>query len=186
MPSNQEVINEISTLVDDASLIIELQIGTAVDKTTIDLANLIRTMRMSGATDMAIRAVLLTDLTSGGRIFGAFKNQFKATADYGVGKMAQLGSVYELDSQGLKVFKWQSAGKNICPDCQDRHGQEYSWEEWELIGLPKSGFSVCGAYCNCDLVPTGQWQKDPLKIPLEGEGIKRGQKRKSPLTQTRG
>ena len=175
MASRQEILDDDNVnLIDEALQVI---VANGVQKTITDLETLISTMRASGASDEAIRQVLMQDLDNGGRIFGAFKNQFKATADLGIGKMSQLGSVYELDKRGLKEYKWQSAGKNICPDCKSRHGQTGSWDEWALFGLPKSGFSVCGAYCNCDLVPTGEWQKDPLKIPLEGEGINRRQSR---------
>jgi len=186
VPTDQEVATRMAYLVDEASMTIQILIDQAVDKAVVDIESLVATMKRSGASDDAIRHVLLNDLESGGRIFGSFKNQFKATADYGIGKMSHIGSVHEMGSAGLRIFKWQSAGKNICPDCKGRHGQEMSYEEWSLFGLPKSGFSVCGSYCNCDLVPTGQWQKDPLKIPLEGEGMKRRQVKSSPLTQTRG
>ena len=177
MASNEQVIDELCEFVIEVNLTIQLMINQAVEKTIIDLETLIQQMKLSGASDDAIREVLMQDLKTGGKIFGTFKNQFKATADLGIGKMSQLGSVYELDKRGLKEYKWQRAGKNICPDCKSRHGQTGSWDEWALFGLPKSGFSVCGAYCNCDLVPTGEWQKDPLKIPLEGEGINRRQSR---------
>jgi hypothetical protein len=149
---------------EDANLIINIQITGAVGKTVADLETLIGTMRASGATDKAIREVLLSDLNSGGRIFGAFRNQFKSIGEFAVGRLSQYGSYYEMVTAGVKEFKWQSAGKNICPDCKARHGQTGSWEEFEMMGLPKSGFSVCGGYCNCDLVTTGNWVKDPIKV----------------------
>ena len=41
----------------------------------------------------------------------------------------------------------------ICGDCTARIGQVKSWEEWESLGLPASGFSVCKEFCYCQLVP---------------------------------
>ena len=166
MANNEQALEEIGDNVDSANMVIGLQISSTVNQTITSLETLIETMRASGASDDAIRAVLLNDLNNGGRIFGAFKNQFKSTADFAIGRMSTYGIKYEYDRKGVDEVRWQAVGKNICPDCQSRHGRVASWEEWELAGLPQSGFSVCGLHCNCDLVPTGKWIKNPLKVPI--------------------
>ena len=93
MASNEQVIDELGEFVIEVNLTIQLMINQAVEKTIIDLETLIQQMKLSGASDDAIREVLMQDLKTGGKIFGTFKNQFKATADLGIGKMSQLGSV---------------------------------------------------------------------------------------------
>jgi len=166
LPSNQEALESISDQVEKANLVIAIQIQNGVGRTVMDIETLIATLRASGATDDAIREVLLNDLENGGRIFGGLKNHFKTTAEFGIGRMSTYGSKYEYDQKGVQQFKWQSVGTNICPDCLIRHGRLASWDEWEFAGLPQSGFSVCGLHCNCDLVPTDQWVKDPMKVPI--------------------
>ena len=169
MPSDNEALDQLGRELSQAELVISLQIANGVNKTAMDLETLITTMRASGASDDAILEVLENDLKNSGRIFGAFKNHFKTTAEFGVGRMATYGSKYELERRGVQQFKWQAVGKNICPDCLDRHGRLASWEEWEFAGLPQSGFSVCGLHCNCDLVPTDQWVENPMRVPIETE-----------------
>ena len=152
--ADAEVI-EISQNIDKASMIINIQMSSAVDKTVIDIKTLINQMRQSGATDDVIREVLQRDLQSGGRIFGGLRSQFRATGDFAVSQMSNIGSAYEMSSQGLTEFQWQTAGNKICDDCKGRSGDTKSWEEWETVGLPATGWSVCGSHCKCTLVPTG-------------------------------
>ena len=50
-------------------------------------------------------------------------------------------------------MQWVSVGSpRICVDCQDRIGEVRTWNEWEALGLPASGFSVCKEFCYCQLV----------------------------------
>jgi len=153
-------------IVNTAEQIIKMQIQGTTAKTVIDLETLINTMRASGASDKVIREVLQHDLRTGGRIFGAFKNQFKATGSFAVGKMGSYGTLLEMEKRGLQEFKWQAVGKNICPDCNARHGTTGTMETFQMMGMPKSGFSVCGSHCNCELVPTGEWVSNPIKVPI--------------------
>ena len=164
MSKKDDSVSKVTANIDEANMVLSLQLDKTVAHTAINLETLIDTMRATGASDKAIREVLLNDLNNGGRIFGQFKNQFKAIGEFGIGNMAMgcIGSILG----GNKMLKWQAVGKNICPDCERRHGQVGTHEEWKLAGLPQSGFSVCGMHCKCTLVDTGKWQKDPLKIPL--------------------
>jgi len=169
VPDLDDAINSADEGLASAELFISLGIRKAVGTTTIDLETFILQMRSQGASSQTIKNLLLQDLETGGRIFGAFKNQFKATADYSVGSMANVGSVFEMQTSGVKDFYWQTSGNNICDDCLDRSGMTESYEYWKLAGLPKSGFSVCGSYCNCDLVPVGKGG-DPIKSTTQARG----------------
>ena len=146
---------EISENIDKATMVIEIQLAGAIQKTVVDLETLIAQLRASGATDDAIRQVLLNDLETGGRIFGGLRSQFKATGDYAVASMSNIGSAYEMAQEGLTEFQWQTAGNRICDDCKGRSGDIRTWQEWETVGLPASGWSVCGSHCKCSLVPSG-------------------------------
>ena len=54
---------------------------------------------------------------------------------------------------GARMYRWRTNSSNTCPDCAARNGRVQSWKTWELVGMPKSGFSVCGANCKCSLEP---------------------------------
>ena len=146
---------EISENIDKATMVIQIQLAGAVQKTVVDIETLIAQLRASGATDDAIREVLRNDLANGGRIFGGLRSQFRATGAYGVGTMSNVGSAYEMAQEGITEFQWQTAGNRICDDCKSRSGDIRTWQEWETVGLPASGWSVCGSHCKCSLVPSG-------------------------------
>ena len=153
--AEEQRLLDISEHIDKATMIISIQMDSAVNKTVVDIQTLISQMRASGATDDVIREVLQRDLETGGRIFGGLRSQFKATGDFAVSQMSNIGSAYEMTTEGLREFQWQTAGTNICNDCKGRSGDIKSWEEWETVGLPATGWSVCGSHCKCTLVPSG-------------------------------
>ena len=64
-----------------------------------------------------------------------------------------------LEEAGVEEWQWQTAGVNVCPDCKPRNGDVRTLDQWRLVGLPKSGFSVCGHSCQCTLVPAGKGRK---------------------------
>lgn len=134
-------------------IVLSTQIETTAAQTTLTLRQLIQTMRASGATDDAIREILLTDLETGGRIFGEFRNKIKAGVKNGVQYANRAGSREVYDEAGVKEFEWVAiADDRICDDCAERDGRKETWEFWETIGLPQSGFSVCTDNCRCELV----------------------------------
>jgi|TARA_B100000579_G_C22564620_1_gene726038 SPP1 gp7 family putative phage head morphogenesis protein len=151
-------MDELADFLNEASLVITFEIESAVAKTVIDLETLIKRMKATGASNEAIKQVLLNDLNTGGRIFGTFKNQFRATSDFAVGRMSTYGQLYEYGKKGIKEYRWYAYNVDkACPDCQERHGQILPYNEWEQFGVPRSGFSVCGLYCKCELLPVESW-----------------------------
>ena len=107
----------------------------------------------SGISDREIGRILASDLENGGRIFGSFRNSVKRGIVSGIMQGPRVGQ-NRIYGDSLKM-KWVSVGSpNICPDCERRIGRIESWNVWESIGLPASGFSVCKGYCYCQLIPT--------------------------------
>lgn len=52
------------------------------------------------------------------------------------------------------MFAWiTSGGDNVCPSCEPRHGKVKTMAQWRALGLPGSHALLCGAECNCQLVP---------------------------------
>ena len=110
-------------------------------------------LRAAGVVDSEIGRILATDLESGGRIFGSFRNSVKRGIVSGIMQGHRVGQD-RIYGDSLKM-RWVSVGSpNICPDCERRIGRIESWNVWESIGLPASGFSVCKGYCYCQLIPT--------------------------------
>tara|TARA_R110000824_G_scaffold252854_6_gene441672 strand:- start:5572 stop:6078 length:507 start_codon:yes stop_codon:yes gene_type:complete len=130
-----------------------------VDKTLIDLEDLIETMKFRGMANSEIRTVLKNDLREGGRYFGAFSNGLGRTVGNTVEEAGGVASRALFEQAGVEQWQWQTAGVNVCPDCKPRNGDIRTLDQWRLVGLPKSGFSVCGHSCQCTLVPSGKGRK---------------------------
>ena len=130
------------------------QLTATAAQTTLLIQELITTMKAQGMADDAIRQTLLNDLNSGGRLFGAFKNKLKNTVKNGVELNAKDAVNNKYKDSGVQNLKWISVGdKSVCVDCKGRHRETGTYEFFETIGLPASGFSVCQTNCRCQLVP---------------------------------
>ena len=149
----------------ELNIILQNGVMTAAQQTTMNLQELVINMKASGMGSDAIRNVLLNDLNTGGAIFGNFKNSVKKTVAGGVGMAGNGAAFQKYTKAGVKTFRWITAGAKSCPDCIPRHGETGSMEYFETIGVPKSGFSVCGANCQCTLVPEGS-NGENLEKPL--------------------
>jgi hypothetical protein len=74
-----------------------------------------------------------------------YEQSIAAAAQSGVADIqARLGAE--------KEWTWQTESGRPCPDCSARNGQTHSYEYWETVGLPKTGATICGAWCLCRLV----------------------------------
>jgi hypothetical protein len=115
----------------------------------------------AGATADEVYAELMADLDADvSRTFGEFKTGMANTV-YGSaniagtnGTVAQLISDMNPDERGTRLLRWQTAGGNVCEDCEERHGQEDTLEGWIVRGLPKQFGSRCGYNCQCTLTST--------------------------------
>lgn len=163
---NEELEEELDIM--EASLLVML--AAAVSKTVLELQAQIETMRLAGMIDAEILNVLASDLGAGGRIFGAFKNSIKSSVINAPERAAALAMGAVWAANEISSFQWITAGGRVCPDCEPRHGEVMTMIEWRTVGVPKSGFSVCGANCRCVLVPEA----------YSGENLEQ------PITHTRG
>ena len=159
------------------------QLSNNTAKTALDLEGLIQSMLSSGMDKGAIKTVLMQDLTTGGRLFGGFRNQIKSTVRNGIGYASNKSSKTVFTEAGIEEFKWVSIGdKSVCEDCEDRHGETGSMEFFNTIGLPKSGFSICQFSCRCQLLPS-DYKGEKLDEPLLKD--KKEKKRKVKSKQSR-
>ena len=137
---------------EDILLWATLGVSYGIDIFITRLEREVALLRNAGVTDAAIIDILGNDLAANGRIFGEFRNTIKRGIVSAIMQASRLGAdrVYG-DSM---MFRWVSVGTpKICVDCTPRIGQVKSWAEWEALGFPASGFSVCKEFCYCQLVP---------------------------------
>ena len=139
---------------EDENILLWAAIGAtaAVDIFVARIESEILRLRQANVGDAEIHLILNDDFSSRGRIFGEFANNLRRGVVSGTMQGARLGqdTVY-----GNRLrFRWVSVGSSkICVDCQDRIGRIETWEAWESIGLPATGFSICKEFCYCQLVP---------------------------------
>jgi hypothetical protein len=130
-----------------------LGIGYGIDVFATRIEREIALLRNAGVSQREIVNILRNDLATNGRIFGEFRNTIKRGIVSATMHASRLGQdrVYG-DSVEMQ---WVSVGTpRICVDCENRIGQVRTWDEWEAVGLPASGFSVCKEFCYCQLIPS--------------------------------
>jgi hypothetical protein len=80
------------------------------------------------------------------------------------------------EAKGYAKFIWITPnGAAACPDCQNRQSVILTIAEWERMGRPGSGKTVCGANCYCTLIPAEAGKANP-------QLLSRGSRDKGPST----
>lgn len=139
---------------------LEILLAAKVGRTALTLEEYVQLRVSQGASLEQIRADLLKDLEEGGRIFGEFRNAIKPTFAGSISRFRDVGQVAE---NGIgELFRWAAILVNTCPDCLDRHGIVQSWDDWEQLGLPRSGATVCRDHCKCVLMPADSTELSPI------------------------
>ena len=129
-----------------------LGISYAIDIFVTKIEREIALLRNAGITEAEILNILGNDLATNGRIFGELRNTIKRGI-VSATMQASRGGADRVYGDSV-MMRWVSVGTpKICVDCTPRIGQVRSWDEWEALGLPASGFSVCKEFCYCQLVP---------------------------------
>ena len=142
--------DEIDTIIDE---IVTLMIFDS-ESFALNVDKYVTQLRSNGINDETIEEQLTKDMEEGGKIFGLLKNAIGAAVVLGIAQSARFGQYEEFDMD--QEFTWITvAGHRICPDCEGRAGVTLPFSDWEAMGLPGSGWSVCGSFCYCVLDPTG-------------------------------
>ena len=127
------------------------------EKATISFQQYVQMLRTSGMSDEAIRQQILTDFANENSVlFGAYKNSIRELITGGMHQSYQLGvtNQYLADYGEAAIMRWTTVGDDAsCDDCNTRAGEEAPLREWQVRGMPKSGFSRCGRRCRCELTP---------------------------------
>lgn len=134
---------------------------TKAKRTALTIDEFVQSRLVTGASRSEIERQLLDDLNNNGRIFSEFRRAVKSTARGSVNRVRDIAyfSEFEVD----KSYRWSAVLVKTCPDCLDRHGQVKSWDEWESIGLPRTGATVCRENCHCMLIPEEYSELQPIQ-----------------------
>ena len=82
-----------------------------------------------------------------------FETKVEAHVRDGMRQETQQAQTNAFREAGYESFTWVAVnGDDACPDCQGRHGESRSWQDWKGDS-PGDGQTVCGASCMCQLVP---------------------------------
>jgi len=141
---------ELTAMVERELETLEIYLWGASMRCTVSLQEYITASIAQGVSKEVIKASLLNDLETGGRIFGEFRNAVRAT---GTGSLNRFSDVAQFNDRGVNTqdYRWVAVLSNTCPDCEARHGQVKTFAEWEVAGLPRAGQTVCKGYCKCVL-----------------------------------
>ena len=60
---------------------------------------------------------------------------------------------YRKVAKSNEMWQWIAISIKPCPDCRIRAGRIRSLQQWEKLGTPGSGRTICGMGCLCDLYP---------------------------------
>jgi hypothetical protein len=141
---------------------IELFLQFKAKKIALLINEYIATAQVQGQTSEVIRETLENDYNNDGRIFGEFKSSIKATTNGAIGRLRDVGEFSEIGID--QNYRWAAVLVNTCPDCIERHNlPAMKWEEWESMGLPRSGTTVCKEHCRCMLIPEEFATSEPIK-----------------------
>lgn len=140
-----------------AILAIHLEAKSA--KTSITLEDFIRTLQARGVKNTEIKAMLFNDIKEGGRIFGEFFTGLQADVRGAMNQLAHNSKFARMGLEGKDLMVWEVDSEKPCPDCLRRSGQTDTFENWQVRGLPGSGWSVCRENCLCNLIKAEKIQE---------------------------
>ena len=148
----------------DLRIILLDGIETAATRATASIENYVRQQSLMGVSDEIILQNLNDDLETGRLgLFKQFTGEVRDTITGGLHQATSLGELVEYGNQNGDGadMRWVAVGDdNSCDDCEARNGEIDTLQNWELRGLPASGFSVCQERCRCII--------EPVEIPEHG------------------
>ena len=144
----------------DREILLWIALGLSYDVRifTERLAQEVDRLTRAGVNQQSIIGFLTQDLTTNGRIFGEFRNSIKR------GIVGGINQAFRRAGEVGQKLKWVTVSKNICSDCESRAGQSETWDTWQSLGMPGSGWSICKEHCYCQLVPDSFDVDDKLQL----------------------
>lgn len=119
-----------------------------------------------GRSREAILADMRNETAGIGAAMNALQKKLVAATDTFV---SSAGGVVVI-SANIEKLTWVTVlDRRVCADCDPRHGASRSGLEWVEMGLPRTGWSICGGYCRCILVPTSAYERSGGFSPVVRE-----------------
>jgi hypothetical protein len=133
-----------------------IRIVQDANKTQIDVDDYLGGVEEYATSDSA--RALLTETSVMGNYLDAYRNHVGRILDETLNEAAGEGmhDYHEENGNMEELCTWRTQSGKPCPDCAGRDGQTRSRLEWELAGMPGSGFSVCGGNCKCIIDAQGE------------------------------
>jgi hypothetical protein len=134
-----------------------IAIVAAANRTQLSLDEYVAGQRLT-LDDDAIRALVFGGSTVAASLSESFKSRMLRIITGSLNQSWQSGleaRQAETAQAGMR-YRWTlgaTTSGTHCPDCSARDGQVETMEQWEVIGKPSSGFSVCNTNCKCRLEP---------------------------------
>lgn len=145
----------------------------------IDLNAEVARMLQTGMQPDAVRRTIANSLSADNpsRALASLLGGLAQAAASGVQETANttmLSAMANPDTDGLPnadedKWVWITVEDNrVCDDCEPRHNQIKSLNEWRTLGLPKSGFGVCGDRDRCMILPAEFADEElDLRMPVK-------------------
>tara|TARA_R100000700_G_C3128829_1_gene114848 strand:- start:177 stop:755 length:579 start_codon:yes stop_codon:yes gene_type:complete len=163
----EEILQEMATLSPEIELMITSVVEVAlfeVEGFANNISKRVATLQAQGISQQAITQSLVTDMQTGGVIFGAFRNKVKENIVKGINESGRIGQYEEYVDAGYtedSLWRWVTvSGHRICPDCIENSGKVKTYKEWTELGLPASSANICGGYCYCILDVVGNFDDE--------------------------
>ena len=150
----------------DQNLIKLIALGVAFDIAIFAtrIERLVLTLRGTGVSNEALTGILAADLSTQGPIFGELRNSIDRGIVFGNNQFSRTGQI-EVYGDSINLFRWVTIQVHrICDDCQDWEGEIDTLDGWISRGMPGAGWSLCGGYCYCILVPVGSNASNTLQV----------------------
>lgn len=134
-----------------------IELSREANSTQMGLDSYIATLEASAISEESIREMVFGGGSKVASTFTeAYKRKIVSIIDQSINKAWGDGMTARQALEGKqRLFTWRVESAKPCPDCSARNGQKRSLSEWQLAGLPRSGWSLCRKNCKCILDSKG-------------------------------
>lgn len=129
------------------------QLDTHLTTLLNELRDQIENMVAQGIAPEEITRTLMEDIKQETGIFANLSGKVGSLIDNQFGTMTGVVANNEVADLS-NLFEWVvEPTAEHCETCDARDGQQKTYEEWQKLGLPGAGTTLCKQYCKCSLMP---------------------------------
>jgi hypothetical protein len=122
---------------------------------TADIDIFMANAKIAGFSNKETLAQLVRAAGDKDGIAQGFAKRVKSVTTAAIRRERSSSEIDEFKKVALEDEDWQwiTISTKPCPDCEARAGKVMKLHQWEKLGLPGSGRTICGKYCRCKLMP---------------------------------